>query len=110
MEPLQVIVAIGSLIAVGISALAFNRNGKKEAIDASTKVTMLETRVANMQELMNAHSLSELAAMKQSLSDLKSRVEKLDGDVEKKIDQLSGKVDNLLGKLNEILLTITKNK
>jgi Na+/phosphate symporter len=108
MEPLHIATAIGSLIALGVSILAYIRQGGKDSTDAATKVTALEQKVASLQEIISAYNLGEFAAVKQSVNDLRSRVEKLDEVMEQKIEKVSSKIDNLNEKITNLLIAISK--
>lgn len=108
MEPLQIILSAGQLITLCIAIAAFFRQNNKDSEEVATKISTLQGKVTNLQEFINASSISEMAAMKQSVDDLKKRLEKLDNDVEKKIDQLSNKMDSLVNKMQEVLIQISK--
>ena len=108
MEPIQILLTFGNLITLAIAIAAFSRQGKKDSQDLTEKITTLQGRVGNLQEIINAANINEFSAMKQSMDDLKRRVEKLDIDVDKKIDQLSNKMDQLVGKVQEVLISISK--
>lgn len=108
MDTIQIILSIGGLITLAISISAFIRQNKSDAAGTAAKMTALEEKISNLQSLVNAISVAEIASMKQSLSDLRARVERLDTDVEKKIDQLSNKLDGMVTKLQEILVELSK--
>lgn len=106
MDPIQLLIA--QIITLGIAIAAFFRQGRKDSEEVHSSITELQSKVANLQQFINASSITEMAAMKQSVDDLKKRVEKLDTDVEKKIDQLSHKMDSIVDKMQELLIQISK--
>lgn len=110
MEILAIMASVVGLTSLGVSILTFNRNGKKEALEASNKVVILEQKIISMQEIINNHNLNDLSALRQSVQGLEKRVEKLDTDVEKKIDNLSNKMDILADKMQELLIQLSKFK
>lgn len=108
METIHIVLSIGGLVTLGISIAAFIRLNRTDAAELSSEITTLKQKVTNLQEVINAISIAEISAMKQSLSDLRARVERLDTDVEKKIDQLANKLDKQNETLQQILLQLSK--
>ena len=109
METIHIILSIGGLVTLAISIAAFIRLNRTDAAGLASEITMLKQKIANLQDIVNAISVAEIASMKQSLSDLRARVERLDTDVEKKIDQLSAKIDKLSETMQKILLEMSKH-
>ena len=108
MEPLQIFLSFGQIITLGIAVAAFFRQGRKDSEEVHSHITELQSKVSTLQQYINASSITEMGAMKQSIDDLKKRLEKLDTDVEKKIDQISNKMDGLVDKMQELLIQISK--
>ena len=97
-----------SVIGGGIGIASFIRQGQQDSAGLEGRLTALENKAGNMQDLLNNFSVTEIAKMEQQLDNLSSRFEKLDNDVEKKIDSLTEKVDALTIKMNELLVEIAK--
>ena len=110
METIEIILAIGGLLTLGISIAAYLRQNKNDAADHAAKITMLEERVNALQTLTSAISVIDLAKMQQVVETLNEKVNKLDTDVENKIDKLSEKIDGIVDKLNQLLINFVKHQ
>jgi peptidoglycan hydrolase CwlO-like protein len=109
METIEIILAVGGLLTLGISIAAYLRQNKNDAADHATKITTLEERINTIQGVVNQISVAELARMQQTVETLSDRVNKLDNDVENKIDKLSEKIDALSNRINELFIALAKN-
>lgn len=107
-ETIEIILAVGGLLTLGISIAAYLRQNKTDAADHASKITALEEKVNNMQSTVNQISVAELARMQQTIETLSDRVNRLDSDVENKLDRLSEKMDTLFDRVNEVFIALAK--
>ena len=94
------------VISIGLALSAFLRTNKHDAAKQAAKISEIEQKLSTVSQVANTFTMGELAALKQSVEDLKYRVSKLDGDVEKKIDNLTTQVSEMNATMQKILNSV----